>query len=862
MNAQNRLLFILLIAAAFTAPGAAQAPPIVTASPENGRSVPVHGEFRAFMVFAELDWLACGNTNEQNGEWAENQLPPYRDQIFDHVVSDPPVGVHSDYYYQMSFGQYRVQGDYYPEVITMPCNPRPSAANVIAAIRTMHGPGGVRDGQPMVTAHGHGLEYFDQWTPSGAYQPKHQVPNQYLDMVLVIWRNYCENTQSKCLGGSGSIRDLPTSITLGGGIQGYSIIGQFVGGSVDSLTGILIHEFNHPVLGGNNWHVAWGAGTQAQPFPQGAVGMLASSPTPTNAASAWDRHQLGWTHPSKVLPISALSTGATPVELPSDISIQTHPNGAEFLLRDFMVSGDAIRIKLPHISWGSLGDTKNQYLWLENRQNLLRRFDGTSFSRDRLFDRNAFAEGNPCAEKWLPGVHAYIQIGKEKDLDLVGAGGVAAKDGIVNASDIDSGDPRHPNSLASFLFPLTADGNVDFNYRLDHVEPVPAPGVPAPCQFDNALFPVDRVLSLPNPFTGHSDIFVGADSDNFLSRPPATFIPFGNGVMFSNEVPKAVYADFVNGSVIPHLRQGGDAGDTFNIATGKRRLSIGTNPAPVPVYTMATDVAINGTIIPNTQFDPRNPPSYDNRTIWLNGLSVEITNELFLGSLGNGVYVRIRWDDYKVAQDARWSGNIVLQNDAVDPLQRQSRVILAQGRNLYLDRGLSPAQHVANATAEQIDFPAVPSPVYPAAFAAEAGQLFTQPTTLTIRPGAKLHLARNAVLWLLNGSTLNVEVGAEILLEPGAEIRQGPGGGTCMVGGNAVDCQARSGAIHMLGDLSTPATPLNNCVDLNDLRGLLAALGGPVNPFLDLNEDNRTDIADARTLVTFFTNAFGAPCMQ
>ena len=58
---------------------------------------------------------------------------------------------------------------------------------------------------------------------------------------------------------------------------------------------------------------------------------------------------------------------------------------------------------------------------------------------------------------------------------------------------------------------------------------------------------------------------------------------------------------------------------------------------------------------------------------------------------------------------------------------------------------------------------------------------------------------------------------------------------------------------------------LNNdgCIDLTDLNILQRSIRGrkkPHNPSFDLNGDDAVDIADARKLVTLFTNVRGAPC--
>lgn len=61
----------------------------------------------------------------------------------------------------------------------------------------------------------------------------------------------------------------------------------------------------------------------------------------------------------------------------------------------------------------------------------------------------------------------------------------------------------------------------------------------------------------------------------------------------------------------------------------------------------------------------------------------------------------------------------------------------------------------------------------------------------------------------------------------------------------------------LIGDLDG-----NGCVDRTDLNIMLDYLRGPDphNPFYDFNNDGVVNIADARTLVTFFTNDRGEPC--
>lgn len=169
---------------------------------------------------------------------------------------------------------------------------------------------------------------------------------------------------------------------------------------------------------------------------------------------------------------------------------------------------------------------------------------------------------------------------------------------------------------------------------------------------------------------------------------------------------------------------------------------------------------------------------------------------------------------------------------------------------MYLDRGLSPTQDIANATAETILFPATGTSLYPPNLSSETQRLFTVPTRLTIKAGTKLHLERNATLWLLNNSTLEVENGAEVQLEPGARIAIG-------VGASAAN-KVIAGAERTFGDLTTPP---DGCVDRRDLDILLNAIRVKnKNAFYDLNEDFQVDVADARRLVLSFTHPQGGAC--
>jgi len=624
----------------------------VTVNPENGVDLPARGHVRVFVVFAEVDFQPCGSSDQGVPNWPKGQLPTFRDTLFDNELTAGGVptgaGYVTDYFYQMSGGQYVVLGDYVPNLVTLNCNPRPGTNEVLTAVAQQ---------QPITSAHGYQLPDFDLWQISAAYaaragRDKTPTADNLIDLMLIVWRNYNSRFQFECItfGGdcnSGFISG--ESNTTLGTTNGLNNVGQFWNYGGDSID-ILLHEYVHALLGGNNWHLGGGADRHSVHVPQGAYGLLAHYPAVSAVASGWDRDRLGWHPPGKDLLISALSVDGD--EVKTDITVQSHPLGGRFVLRDFVKFGDAIRIKLPHIDWQTLGDNKNQYLWLENHQRLSR------------FDINGRSLTDVCHKKWSPGMYAQIQVGKDVKTQDVN------NDGVADNFDVYPGAAQSPNGLGSYLIPLTAEGNFDFSYRLDQV----TGGDGLPCQYNNISIPLDQSMSLPNPFTGYAEVYQQIDADVVLSSPllQATFVPFGNGRLFDND-GQYVLTEFRNGQVVRELPGFGDARDAFGSSTGKTRLGIDTNPAPVPMY---TNTSASGFGSPR----PLTGATYENRTLWLNGLSVQIVDELTLGPTaedGKALVVDIRWDDYKIKNDVRWTGNIVLQNDTRDPYERKARIVVA-----------------------------------------------------------------------------------------------------------------------------------------------------------------------------------------
>jgi hypothetical protein len=343
------------------------------------------------------------------------------------------------------------------------------------------------------------------------------------------------------------------------------------------------------------------------------------------------------------------SPTVTQEEVPTDFEISTtFPNGNEFILRDFVTYGDAIRIKLPYINWTATGDVKNQYLWIENHQKI------------SSYDKSAW-EPSTCKESWSKGIYAYVQVGKD------------IKES-TSASILYDEVPTNPNGLGSWLFPLTAEGNYDFKYHFNL-----AGSSPDNCVWENKYLPIEKGSSetIPNPFTGMSDLFDKVDYND-------------DGEFGSGDDYQPWTAEIISGQLQFTAYAAGDSKDAFKCdgLCPKKILSLGTNPAPLPVYTYKGNVT-------STFYDPNYPnnfASYENRTVWLNGISVELLGE---NVDGNGaVKVKVRFDDYEVNNDVRWCGNIKLSPNYQNPNLSNYALNLMQGKTIVLDRGKSPTQHI------------------------------------------------------------------------------------------------------------------------------------------------------------------------
>lgn len=199
-------------------------------------------------------------------------------------------------------------------------------------------------------------------------------------------------------------------------------------------TSVTRHEFSHQLYGGNNFHCAgggWGPENYWIPITGGwsALGLSGSSLLCFNA---WDRQRLDWKPAGNTYTLSARNENNT-TEVNGDLDATNLGDAGIYTLRDFITTGDVIRIKLPFI------DPVNEfpeYLWLENHT-------GTQ-NNNSPFDQWHYQNAD-CIDDFTPGLMVYLQIDKD----------TRSSD---NALQVFSG-------YADYLRPLTAEGFYERTYE-------------------------------------------------------------------------------------------------------------------------------------------------------------------------------------------------------------------------------------------------------------------------------------------------------------------------------------------------------------------------------------------------------------
>jgi len=692
--------------------------------------LPTSGEFRIFVVFAEIE---DETLNYNVPGWSKGQMPDNPNSYIDAAVSSNYQSFMSSYFSEISFGKLNITGDYYPSLMKIPKSEQTNEGyspvfNKLSSLCS--------NGQQIQTARGLNFPNdFDLWKLTGEGLIKRNVTDGEIDCILIFWR---EN--SKLINKRGYGQFIYYSNPYG------KVNGRYISTSgwvySDDVT-VFRHEFAHGIVGNNTFHSGGANSANDRVYMQnyGGYSILSGWNRNNNSYNGWDRYRLGWKNAQKSYAISANSTSGQ--ETAADLVYgQALSNGdsAVYVLKNFATSGDAVRIKLPYVKSENTS-AKEQWMWIENHQLV----SGTI-----EFDDNMYG-ANKQMYKVPRGIYMNIQVGNEDLTTYSGSG---------------------PN----YISPVNSFGNYDFTYSGDVAS--------MSDQSANPFTGIGFASEHPVNSNGDESLFYVIKDSNGYDRyylEGRAYLTFNyNGVNMSS-TNWASTGYYYLGSVYDAFYQGD-------------KISLTTNPAPVPRMTFMTNV--NAYYQSSLNLSPKN---FDNRKIYLNGICVRVLEQMSNGA----IKISVRWNDFKINKNVRWCGDIVL-NKEID-VQPNTTVLL--------DQGLTPVR-----------------PINPIVFNSE--KIFASPTTFTCKSGSEIKVQSagsvvlknnssitahsgssvtiysNANITIEAGSTLQIKSGANVNLSGSGKIIVKSGGYLCVESGASINLQDYNSLIVMEEGANYGANPL------------------------------------------------------
>ena len=488
----------------------------------NGWYLPTKDTLRVLVIFVEVDYDTDENLEDLpkgNDNWPVHGLPAYADSIFDVHWQENPVGIMTKYYQESSLGNFIVLGDYLPKLYQVKMSEMGKANNytlvkeltkLIVADTNLRSNSGLH------------LKEFDLWKDSKSPGSVHEKSGEEfdgIDHIMVFTRNF-----HKLPKGNGMASGSSMGFINGKRTDTYSI---FAGGHSFPF-GILRHELNHLLIGGNNFHAGGGnsAGFKSYfTFLQGGWSMMGGAHSSLLTCSGWDRYWLGWQKTGNDFLISARDENNK--EVNGDISRET--GGGIFLLRDFETDGDVIRIKLPFIPETEF----QQWLWLENHKT--KGLNGSDFD---VFQY----QHHDCITPAKAGLYMHVQAD----------------------ANIREGQNIYSNVNADYLRSVIADGNHDFKWEDE-------PLLLDLCVNHAAYVPYYYDPDFENPLTGnHAQEFPQyyTNVDTIL-----------NGETMRTPFNRRIGDVYERVSMLGNPRHGFREG-------GNKRLGVGTNPSSANMLTL------------------------------------------------------------------------------------------------------------------------------------------------------------------------------------------------------------------------------------------------------------------------------------
>lgn len=429
----------------------------------NGGVFTPKGNLRALVVFISYgepydsqpvdDWPV----NDALPLWATSQNKVFYDDYSDfptNTFSDTNRQSVSNFYYQMSNGAFKFIAEYYPERIIVEVSPNDKWGDI-------H-----KKALDQIADNVEWRLYDNHINHPGFRFDYSTTNNDYVVDYIIFCHRYSDTWQHKpftSLAHQSSNGFTGTSLYNYSVGNGYSVSGEgftFVTGGKKPLA-IFVHEIGHMLYNGP--HYAGNNNVCGEYFYEPSAGwgcMRTEYVYP--CAAGWERYILDWTPDIKAYGVDS------DIKTTTDLSA----NNGIFILRDFITTGDVIRIKIPPYTTNC-----QQYLWLENHQSIST-FDGN-------YNYTQFC--STPIDEYHNGIVAYVERYSN------------VKDDYYVFIDTTNG-----------VRWLSRDGNYDFTFDTPEIYPEEL------CNHDTNRTPTYHLhKGMPNPIGGQSiNEFIRHDFNN------------------------------------------------------------------------------------------------------------------------------------------------------------------------------------------------------------------------------------------------------------------------------------------------------------------------------------------------------------
>lgn len=399
----------------------------------NGGVFTPKGDLRILIVFVTFDdpYDTCSldgwPLSSRFPNWAlnSNQKPFYNSfsEFSPNIFENTNRLSLSNFYYQMSNGALRIIADYYPDTIMI--KPKQNTGwgrlNRMAARRLSE--------SINWSLYDNRVNRPNFISDNSTYNPDNRI-----DYVVFCYRfswkwpvpdSWFINNEYNANGFAGTeIRgDVATGNNFFISDEGFTLIT----GAMNPIE-IFPHEIGHDLYRGPHYNGCNGVAGKYFYMPAAGWGMMDIKRNYV-CALGWERYVLNW------IPYITANTIPADIEDVSDLAVS---NGV-YTLRDFITTGDALRIRVPAM------DGTYQYLWLENHQGLST-FDGT-------LHRGVFC--GDLTEEFKKGLVAYVEefshVKNEDTIAIYTQGNAIrwlSKNGDYDFSYTST--PDYPNVLCTF----------------------------------------------------------------------------------------------------------------------------------------------------------------------------------------------------------------------------------------------------------------------------------------------------------------------------------------------------------------------------------------------------------------------------